>query len=293
MVSAGFIGLGLMGKPMSKRLLHVCDKLVVYNRSRKSVDELVGMGAEEATNPKEVAERCDIVFTMVPDSPDVRQVILGGNGVAEGVRRNGIVVDCSTVSPLLEVEIAEELKAKSVYLLDAPVTGGTPGAEAGTLTFMVGGNREAFDRCMTLFKAMGKNIFYMGESGMGSYTKLCNQIAVSLNLLGTCEALLVASKAGLDPREAIKVLGTGAAESWQLLNLGPKMVERDFKPGFKIKHLVKDLRIAHEVCEEMGVPIFGSTLTQELLRVAKTQGLGDSATPALILALENLAKHQI
>lgn len=293
MTVVGFIGLGLMGKPMSKRVLAAGHRLVVYNRSPKPVEELVELGAERAEGPRNVAERSEITITMLPDSPDVRQVILGPDGVAEGMKAGGIVVDCSTVSPLVEMEIAQQLRTKDIEVLDAPVTGGTMGAEAGTLTFMVGGSVGAYERCLPLFEAMGRNIYHMGSNGMGSFAKLCNQVCVALNLLGTCEALLLASEAGLDPKRTIEALATGAANSWQLVNLGPKMLDRDFRPGFKVRHLKKDLRIVTEVCEKLSLPTFGTTIVHQLLEAAENQGLGESGTPALIMALENSAAHEM
>jgi len=293
MTSVGFIGLGLMGRPMSKRILAAGYKLVVHSRSSKPVEELVSLGAEKALNPKEVAERTDIVITMLPDSPDVKQVVLGPDGVIEGIRRGGIVVDMSTVSPLVEVEIAEELRKKGAEMLDAPVSGSTMGAEAGTLTIMVGGSKEAFEKCLPIFRTMGENITHMGGNGMGQMTKLCNQIAVSLNLLATCEALMLASKAGLDPKKVIEVIGSGAAGSWQLTNLGPKMVNRDFTPGFKVVHLRKDLRIVREVCEQLGLPLIGTGLVHELVKALEQHGLGASGTQALITVLEELAQHKL
>jgi 2-hydroxy-3-oxopropionate reductase len=293
MTTVGFIGLGLMGKPMSKRLVSAGHQLVVYNRNPRPVKELVDLGAESAESPRKVGERAEIVITMLPDSSDVRQVILGGDGVASGVKTGSVVVDCSTIAPAVEMEIAQQLLTNGVAALDAPVTGGTGGAESGTLTFMVGGSAAAYERCVPLFKAMGKNIFHMGTNGMGSFTKLCNQICVSLNLLGTCEALLLASRAGLDPKRTIEVLETGAANSWQLLNFGPKMLDRDFRPGFKIQHLKKDLRIVSEACEKLSLPSMGTALVHELLKAVENEGLGESGTPALVVALEKLAGHEI
>jgi len=289
----GFIGLGLMGKPMSKRILKAGYKLVVHNRSQKPVEELVSLGAERASNPREVAEKSDIIITMLPDSPDVKQVILGENGVIEGVKKGNIVIDMSTISPAVEIEIAEELRKKGVEYLDAPVTGSTMGAEAGTLTIMVGGSEEAFNKALPVLKAMGQKIVHMGGNGMGQMTKLCNQIAVSLNLLATCEALLFASKAGLDPKKVIEVIGSGAAGSWQLNNLGPKIVEHDFTPGFKIQHFRKDLRIIREMCEKLNLPLIGVNLVSELTKALENKGMKDEGTQALILVLEELAQHKI
>jgi 3-hydroxyisobutyrate dehydrogenase len=286
----GFIGLGLMGKPMSKRLIAAGRRLVVHNRHEKPAEELVKLGAQLAFSPREVAERSEIIITMLPDSSDVKDVILGQNGVAEGIKDGSLVIDCSTISPLVEVEIAQRLQSKQVEALDAPVTGGTMGAEAGTLTFLVGGNDAAYERALPLFKAMGKEIFHMGRHGAGSYAKLCNQICVGLNLLGTCEALTLAARAGLDPNQTIAALTTGAANSWQLANFGPKMMQRDFKPGFKIEHLEKDMRLASEMCEQLVIPSFGSSLVRELLKCAENMGFRENGTPALYGAIEKMAK---
>lgn len=254
---------------------------------------LAKMGAGSAANPAEVGGRSQIVIMMLPDSPDVKNVVFASDGLLGSIKPGSIVVDCSTISPLVEAEIAQQLENTGIQMLDAPVSGGTTGAEKGTLTFMVGGNKEAFDTCLPLFKEMGQNVFYMGNHGMGSVTKLCNQMALSLNLLGTCEALLLASKGGLDPRKVLEVLSTGAANSWQLSNFGPKMIERDFRPGFKISHLKKDLRIVHEVSESLQIPTLGTSLVYELLKAAHSQGLGDNGTQALLIALEKLAQHEI
>jgi len=293
MADIGFIGLGLMGKPMAKRLLMAGHRLVVYNRHQNRAEDLAKLGAQLAPGPREVAERSEVVITMLPDSSDVKEVILGQQGVAEGMKRGSVVVDCSTISPLIEVEIALRLRNNHVESLDAPVTGGTTGAESGTLTFLVGGQADVYKRCLPFFKAMGKEVFHMGSNGMGSYAKLCNQICVGLNLLGTCEALMLATRAGLDTHKTIEALSTGAANSWQLANFGPKMVQRDFKPGFKIEHLEKDMRLVDEVCEQLALPSFGASLVRELLKYAKNAGLSENGTPALFAALERLANRSI
>lgn len=285
----GFIGLGLMGKPMATRLLKAGYCLVVHNRSPKPVEELVALGALPASSPREVAERSEFVITMLPDNPDVRSVIAGANGVIEGAREGTVVIDMSTVSPYLAQELNAMLAAKSVDFLDAPVSGSTMAAEAGTLTIMVGGRKEAYERALPLFRAMGDKIFYMGGPGMGAYTKLCNQIAVSLNLLAACEALLLAKKAGLDQQKVIEVLSTGAGSSWQLATLGPRMIKRDFRPGFKVQHLRKDLRIVREIAEQLGLPLPGVGLVAELIKSLEQRGHGADGTQSLITLLEELA----
>ena len=293
MSRVGFIGLGLMGKPMSKRILQAGHELTVFNRSKPPVEELVSLGAKAAQSPREVAEKSEFVILMLPDSPDVEKVVLGENGVCDGAGEGSIVIDMSTVSPFTEIKIAEMLRQRGVYYLDAPVTGSTPAAEAGTLTIMVGGPREAFDRSLPILQCMGKNIHYMGNNGAGQFTKLCNQIAVSLNLLGTCEALLLASKAGLDPLKVIEVLGSGAGSSWQLVNLGPKIVAKDFTPGFKAEHLRKDLRILSEISEKLGLPLFGTTVVHQLIKSLVENGMGKCGTQSLITILEQLSRHRL
>jgi 3-hydroxyisobutyrate dehydrogenase-like beta-hydroxyacid dehydrogenase len=293
MTAVGFIGLGLMGKPMAKRILSHGFQLNVYNRSRGPVDELAGLGAWPGSSPRDVAERSEVVITMLPDEPEVRQVILGPKGVVEGLARGGVVVDMSTISPFTVRELAAKLIENGVEMLDAPVSGSTMAAEAGSLTIMVGGSKDAYERVLPVLRTMGKTIVYMGGSGMGAFTKLCNQILVAVNLLATCEALMMASKAGLDPIKVIEVVGSGAAGSWQLSNLGPKMVARDFRPGFKVQHLRKDLRILRDVAEKMGLPLLGASLVTELVKTLDEMGHGLDGTQALITLLEQLARHRV
>lgn len=285
MAKVGFIGLGLMGRPMSKRLLQHGHELTVHNRSRPPVEELVAMGARAASSPEEVARASEFVFLMLPDSKDVMEVVLGERGVVKGVRSGSIVVDCSTVSPSTEAEIAARLAEVGASYLDAPVTGSTFAAESGTLTFMVGGEREAFERVRPLLECMGRRIEYMGPSGSGQLTKLSNQIAVAGTLLAAAEALAFAVRVGLDPRKVLEVIGSGAAGSWQLNNLGPKMIERDYAPGFKVEHLRKDLRIVLEVAERTGVPLFGASTVHQLTKVLCAMGFDKHGTQAIFEAL--------
>jgi len=293
MTSVGFIGLGLMGKPMAKRILAHGFSLNVYNRSRGPVDELAALGAWAGSSPRDVAERSEIVITMLPDEPQVRQVVLGADGVVEGLGRGGVLVDMSTISPFTVRELAAKLDEKGVEMLDAPVSGSTMAAEAGSLTIMVGGSREVYERVLPVFRTMGKTIVYMGGSGMGAFTKLCNQILVAVNLLATCEALMMASKAGLDLMKVIEVVGSGAAGSWQLTNLGPKIVARDFRPGFKVEHLKKDLRILRDVAERLGLPLFGANIVSELVKTCDGMGHGFDGTQSLITLYEQLAGHRL
>ncbi len=288
----GFIGLGLMGKPMARRLLAAGYRLTVHNRSRRPVEELASMGAVPAESPREVAERSEVVLMMLPDSAEVEQVVLGKGGLVEGLRAGSVVIDCSTVSPETEVRIAARLKEMGVDYLDAPVTGSTPAAESGTLTFMVGGEREVLERALPILRHLGSRIEHMGPVGYGQLTKLCNQIAVAGNLLAAAEAILFAKRVGLDPRRVIEVIGAGAASSWQLLNLGPKMVEGDYRPGFKAAHLKKDLRIVMEVSERISLPLPLTSLAWQLVRSLVASGYGEQGTQAIIEIFERLASVQ-
>jgi len=289
----GFIGLGVMGKPMAINLLRAGYPLTVWNRTRSRMDELIAMGAYGASSPKEVAERSDVVITMVTDSPDVEEVILGSNGVIYGARPGLIVIDMSTISPKVTRRIAEELSKKGVKMLDAPVSGGEKGAREATLSVMVGGPREVFEECLPIFEVLGKKITYMGPTGMGQMAKLCNQVICALNIQAVCEGLMLGAKAGLDLRKLLEAVSAGAACSWMLTNLGPKMIERDFKPGFKIRHQQKDLRLALELAAELNLPLPGTALVQQILRIAEAEGLGEEGTQAAIVAMEKIAGRKL
>ncbi|MDJ0271569.1 MAG: NAD(P)-dependent oxidoreductase [Aigarchaeota archaeon] len=293
MERVGFIGLGLMGKPMAKNLLRHGFKMAVFNRSKAPMEELASLGATPCSSSKEVAESSECVITMLPDEKAVEQVLLGRGGVLEGLAPGCVVVDMSTVSPGFSREMARRVEEKGGEMLDAPVSGSTMAAEQGALTIMVGGKPETFEKIRPVFEAMGKNIHYMGGAGMGSFTKLCNQVAVSLNLLGVCETLMVAAKAGLDLRKVIEVISTGAGGSWQLSNLGPRMVMRDFRPGFKVKHLRKDLRILRETTESLGLCLPGVALVSELVKTLDEMGHGENGTQALVEVLEKLCNIRI
>jgi 3-hydroxyisobutyrate dehydrogenase len=230
---------------------------------------------------------------MLPDEKAVEQVLLGQNGVLEGMAPGCVVVDMSTVSPGFSKQMMRRVEERGGEMLDAPVSGSTMAAEQGTLTIMVGGKPEVFEKMRPVFEAMGKNIYYMGESGSGSFTKLCNQAAVSLNLLGVCETLMIAAKAGLDLKRVIEVISTGAGGSWQLSNLGPRMVVRDWRPGFKVKHLRKDLRFVRETAESLGLCLPGIALVSELIKTLDEMGHGENGTQALVEVLEKLCNVRI
>jgi len=289
----GFIGLGVMGKPMATNLLKAGYPLTVWNRTRPKMNDLVAMGAYGANSPREVAERSDVVITMVTDSPDVEEVILGPNGVIHGARPGLIVIDMSTISPIVTRKVAGELAKKGVKMLDAPVSGGEKGAIEATLSIMVGGPREVFEECLPIFRVLGKKITYMGSTGMGQTAKLCNQVICALNIQAVCEGLMLGAKAGLDLKRLLEAISAGAASSWMLINLGPKMLERDFKPGFKIRHQQKDIRLALALASELKLPLPGTALVQQMLRVVEAEGLGEEGTQAAIVAMEKIAGRKL
>ncbi len=284
----GFIGLGVMGKPMVLNLLKAGYPLTVWNRTRSKVDELLAMEATAAESPREVAEKSDVVITMVTDSPDVEEVALGPQGVIHGAHLGLVFIDMSTISPTVARRVAEELSRKGVRMLDAPVSGGEVGAREATLSIMVGGLRETFEECLPIFKVLGKRITYMGPNGMGQTAKLCNQVICALNIQAVCEGLMLGARAGLDLGKLLEVVTAGAAGSWMLSNLGPKMIDRDFRPGFKISHQQKDLRLVLSFAAELGLPLPGTALVQQMLRAVEAEGLGDKGTQAAIVAMEKL-----
>lgn len=285
----GFIGLGVMGKPMAKNLLAAGYPMTVWNRTRSKMDELLTLGAKGANSPKEVAENSDIVITMVTDSPDVKEVVLGPSGVIEGAREGLILIDMSTISPTVAQQVAEKLTEKGVKMLDAPVSGGDIGAEKGTLSIMVGGPEETYERCLPIFKVLGRKITYMGTNGMGQMTKLCNQVICALNIQAVCEGLILGAKAGLNLEKLLGVVTAGAAGSWMLSNLGPKMLKRDFKPGFRISHQQKDIRLALSTAAELNLPLPGTGLVHQIFRIAEAEGLSSKGTQALIQAMEKIS----
>lgn len=273
---------------MAKRLIDAGFGLVVYNRSRPAVDELVSYGAAAAETPKAVAEQATIVISIVTDTPDVEEIALGEAGVLAGARPGTIYVDMSTISPDTIRKIGESARPKGVGVVDAPVSGGQIGAENGTLSIMVGGDPDDVERCLPLFRVMGSHVVHVGELGSGQMVKICNQVICGLNLLATCEGLALAAKAGLDLSKVYDVVTRGAAGSWALQNLGRKMIERDFAPAFKISLQQKDLRIALETAAALQVPLPGTALVHQLLRVLEVKGKSDEGTQALIRLYEEL-----
>jgi 3-hydroxyisobutyrate dehydrogenase-like beta-hydroxyacid dehydrogenase len=276
-----FIGLGIMGLPMAGHLLDAGCELTVHNRTKSKADALLARGARWADSPAEAANGAIATFICLPDTPDVEGVVLGDQGVMAGATANSVVIDHSTISPTATREIAKALAAKQVGFLDAPVSGGDVGARNATLSIMVGGNEKHFERSRWLLERMGKTITYCGASGAGQLTKLVNQILVSVTNLAVSEALTFAQRSGLDLPKTLAAVGGGAAGSWQLTNLGPKMIAGDFGPGFKIKLQHKDLRLALEATKELGLDLPALKLVQALFMKAMDEGRGEEGTQAL------------
>jgi 2-hydroxy-3-oxopropionate reductase len=284
----GFIGLGIMGRPMARNLLKSGFDLTVCNRSKPGVEELVSAGASSSPSPKATAERVDVVITMLTDSEAVNEVVLGRGGVAEGAHEGLVLIDMSTISPSVTRSVSASLAAKGVRMLDAPVSGGDTGAREGTLTIMVGGDAAVFKECLPILHAMGKKVERMGGTGAGQLTKLANQILVACNMVGVCECLNFANKAGLDVVKVIDSLSAGAASSWSLVNLGPRLAKRDFAPGFKVRLLQKDLGYVLSSARELGASLPATELVHQLYDKVEGRGLGDAGTQALLTAIEQL-----
>eukprot|EP00388_Colpodella_angusta_P014835 GDKJ01036961.1.p1 GENE.GDKJ01036961.1~~GDKJ01036961.1.p1 ORF type:complete len:301 (-),score=84.08 GDKJ01036961.1:111-959(-) len=275
-----------MGHSMASHILRGGYQVTCYNRTASRCDSLRELGATVASSPKEVAENSDVVFTIVGYPSDVESVINGPNGVLEGLCEGGIVVDMTTSTPSLARRLADIAKLKGVASLDAPVSGGDIGARNATLSIMCGGDVNAFEKVKPIFELMGKNINHMGDAGAGQHTKMCNQLLIASCMLGVAEGLIYAKKAGLDQEKVIAAISTGAAGSWSLSNLGPRMLRRDFAPGFAINHFVKDLSIAEEESKAMGLEMPGLAAAKKLYEALKSGEMGDRGTQAILLAYE-------
>ena len=285
----GFIGLGIMGRPMSGHLLKVGDSLVVHDVNREAVSVAATAGATEASSPKEVAERSAVIITMLPDSPDVEAVALGPGGLIEGVRPGTLYADMSTIAPSVAVKVANALGEKGALCLDAPVSGGEVGAINATLSIMVGGDEAAFEAMRPIFEKLGKTITLCGPNGAGQIVKACNQIQVALNIVGMAEALVLGAKAGVDPAIIHKVLSGGYAQSRVSDVRGPKVIQGDFKPGFKARFHFKDLNIILKTGNDYGVPLPVTSLVHELFAALLAGGKGELDHSAVITVLESLA----
>jgi len=292
-MKTGFIGLGIMGKPMAKNLLKAGHHLVVFDANGAPMKELAAAGAETAASPKDVAERCDIVVTMLPNSPHVRAVLLGPQGVIEGAGPGKTVIDMSSIAPLASREIASLLAEKGVEMLDAPVSGGEPKAIDGTLSVMVGGKKDVFERCYPLMKAMAGSVVRVGDTGAGNVAKLANQIVVALNIAAMSEALVFAAKAGVQPDLVYQAIRGGLAGSTVLDAKAPLVMDRKFSPGFRVNLHIKDLGNVLETSREIGVPLPLTAAVMEMMQALKVDGLGDADHCSLVRHYEKMAHIEV
>ena len=277
----GFIGIGVMGKSMARHLLQGGCRLHIYSRTKAKAADLIKEGAIWQDSVAVLAAKCTVIFTIVGFPPDVEEVYLGKQGILANIQRGSYVVDMTTSRPDLAERIAHEAAKKGVHSLDAPVSGGDVGAREARLSIMVGGEKEAFDTIRPLFALMGKNIVYQGKPGSGQHTKMCNQIAIAAGMIGVCEALAYAAKSGLDPETVLKSIESGAAGSWGLTNLAPRIIRDDYQPGFYVKHFIKDMTVAIESATAMGLDLPGLQLAKQLYEQLAAQGGAENGTQAL------------
>lgn len=289
----GFIGLGIMGKPMAKNLLKAGYELIVYDIVAANVQEVVAAGGKAGSSPRNVAEQTELIITMLPNSPQVREVVLGENGVLEGVRSGSILVDMSSIAPLAAQEVSEALKQKGVTMLDAPVSGGEPKAVDGTLAIMVGGPQEIFDKVEEVLLVMGASAVRCGDIGAGNVTKLANQIIVALNIAAVSEAMVLATKADVDPENVFNAIKGGLAGSTVLNAKMPLILERNFKPGFRIELHIKDLQNALDTAHEIGVPVPLTGQVMEIMQALKVAGKQKDDHGGLVQFYESLAATEV
>ncbi|MCS5613073.1 MAG: NAD(P)-dependent oxidoreductase [Candidatus Poribacteria bacterium] len=288
-IKIGWVGTGVMGRWMCQHVIDLGYTATIFTRTKSKADPLLKAGATWANSPAEVAESSDIIFTIVGFPEDVRQVYLGENGILTMAKSGSIVVDMTTTEPSLAIEIHQAARAKGVSSIDAPVSGGDVGAREARLAIMIGGDKEAVDAIHPLFEAMGQNIVYQGEAGSGQHTKMCNQITIAGTMIGVCEALLYGAKAGLDLEIMLSTISKGAAGCWSLENLAPRVLKRNFDPGFFVEHFIKDMGIALDEAKRMGISLPGLSLVHQLYLATQAQGHGRLGTHALMLALEKLS----
>ncbi|WP_275983657.1 2-hydroxy-3-oxopropionate reductase [Paenibacillus hamazuiensis] len=291
-MKVGFIGLGIMGKPMSMNLIKAGYELVVLEKNKAAAD-LIAAGAAAAATPRAVAELADIVITMLPNSPQVQEVVLGADGIIEGAKPGTVVIDMSSIAPLVSREIALKLAEKGIEMLDAPVSGGEPKAIEGTLSVMAGGKQHVFDQCYDVMKAMAASVVRTGDIGSGNVTKLANQIVVALNIAAMSEAFVLASKAGVQPEAVYQAIRGGLAGSTVLDAKAPLVMDRKFDPGFRINLHIKDLNNVLETSHEVGVPLPLTASVMEMMQALKADGLGDCDHGSLIQFYEKLAKVEV
>jgi 2-hydroxy-3-oxopropionate reductase len=289
----GFIGLGIMGKPMARNLMQSGYELTVHNRSPEKAEELGKEGASVAATPKEVAQKSDVVITMLPDSPQVREVVAGEDGVLEGISEGALLIDMSTISPVVTEELAEAVKEKGASMLDAPVSGGDVGAIEGTLSIMVGGEKQDFERAKPLFEAMGKTITHVGPVGAGQVTKAANQVVVALTIEAVSEALVLGSAGGVSPEKVLDVLSGGLAGNKVMEVKREKFLSREFEPGGKVEFHHKDLGIALAAGREYGVALPATAVVDQLFEALMTRGRGGWDHSALLTIIEDLAQREI
>jgi len=285
----GWVGTGVMGSPMCGHLIDAGYSATVYNRTIQKTEALAAKGAKVAGSPREVAKASDVIFTIVGHPSDVREVVLGDQGTLAGAAEGAVLVDMTTSEPALAVEIFEKANAKGVQSIDAPVSGGDVGAKEARLSIMIGGENEAVEALGPLFEAMGKTIVHQGKAGAGQHAKMVNQVLIASNMIGVCEALLYGHKAGLDLETVLKSVSGGAAGSWSLGNLGPRMIAGDFEPGFFVEHFLKDMGIALAESRRMNLAMPGLALAEQLYRAVAAQGFARKGTQALLLALASLS----
>ncbi len=277
----GFIGTGVMGKSMASHLMEAGFPLIVYTRSKEKAEELLKKGAEWAESPKDLAARANVIFTMVGYPADVEKIYLDDDGLIQNVKEGSYLIDMTTSAPSLAVKIFEEARRRGINAIDAPVSGGDVGAREARLSIMAGGHEDDFEVVKPLLEKLGTNIVYQGEAGAGQHTKMCNQIAIASNMMGVCEAIIYAENAGLNPEKVLKSITTGAAGSWSLSNLAPRMLKGDFEPGFYIKHFIKDMKIALDEAEKMNMEVPGLSLAKSLYDLLAEKGEENSGTQAL------------
>ena len=287
----GFIGIGVMGKSMADNLLKAGYEVMVYTRTKQKAENLLAKGAKWFDSAKALAQNVDVIISMVSYPQDVAEIYLGENGVIKNLKPQSIIIDMTTSSPKLAQEIYQEAQKYEIKSLDAPVSGGDVGAKNGTLAIMVGGDKEVYEEVLPIFEAMGKTICYFGKAGSGQYAKMSNQIAIASNMMGVCEAVAYAKKCGLNPQDLLDVISTGAAGSWSISNLAPRMLKGDFAPrmlkgdfapGFFIKHFIKDMKIAIESADEMNLDLPGLKLAKSLYEKLAKEGYENNGTQALL-----------
>ena len=287
--TVGFIGLGIMGGPMARRLIEAGHSVTVYNRTASKCEPLVAMGAKQAATPRTAAEGNEIVICIVTDSPDVESVLLGPDGAIHGAKDGALFIDMSTIAPATAKKVGEALKAKSIGFLDAPVTGGDVGAQKGTLSILVGGEKADLDRANEVFEVMGKRVTHCGPQGAGQTVKACNQILCALNMVGICESLHLARLNGIDQKIIVEALSAGAGGSWALENLGSRIAQDDFDPGFMVKLIQKDLRIVQDTATSVSLTLEGTALSQRFFADNESNGEGELGTQAMYKAVERAA----